>query len=147
MSQQQLHEHIISLSKATSWHSARDEWDLDSIYRSDEPESCPCGQYPIIEICVIRNRLNGNTTEVGNVCVNNFLNLPSDKLFQSVRYVSEDAGRSFSEDMIDYACRKRIISQWERDLYMDIRRKRKLSGKQRAKKDQVNQKILAAITR
>lgn len=145
-SQESLRDHIIALSVADSWDLARAEWDLSEIYRSDDLQSCPCGQ-PILEICVIRNRLTKNTAEVGNVCVNKFLRLPSEKLFTSVRYVREDAGRSFSKEMIEYAYEKRFINDWEYKFYMDIRRKRSLSGKQAEKKEQVNNRILDRITR
>jgi hypothetical protein len=146
-SQEKLHDHIIGLSNADSWQNARSEWILESVYHSEQPETCPCGQFPIVEICVIRNRFNGNTTEVGNVCVKNFLKLPSEGLFKSIRYVREDASRSFSIEMILYAYEKRIINDWEYKFYGSIRGKRRLSGKQLTKKDQINSKILKAITR
>jgi hypothetical protein len=146
-SQESLHQHIIARSCADSWELARAEWGLESIYYTDKPMSCPCGQFPIMEVCVIRNRKTGNTAEVGNVCVNNFLKLPSEGLFRSVRYVREDASRSFSEEMIEYAHEQRIITDWEYKFYMNIRKKRALTGKQADKKEQVNTKILRGIAR
>lgn len=146
-SQEKLHKHIVALSRSKSWASARTEWELNSIFQSDEPQTCPCGQHPIFEICVIRNRVTGQATEVGNVCVNNFLMLPSTGLFRSIRYVREDGNRSFSEEMIEYAHDRDIINDWERKFSLSIRKKRRLSGSQRNKKTQVNAKILTAITR
>ena len=43
---------------------------------------CLCSHFPIKEICVIRNRVNGVRAEVGNVCVKKFLGLPSGKIFE-----------------------------------------------------------------
>jgi hypothetical protein len=145
--QADLHEHIIGLSEADEWQQARLEWELDSIYQTEESQTCPCGQFPINEICVLRNRRNGNTTEVGNVCVNNFIGLPSTKLFASVRRVAKAPASSFSEEMIEYAYSKRVINDWELKFYVSIRTKRNLSPKQREKKEQINSKILALITR
>ena len=146
-SRELLHNHIVSLSEANTWDSARSEWELASIYNAETPQSCPCGQYPIIEICVIQNKKNGNTAEVGNKCVNNFLNLPSERLFASIRIVKKDAGRSFSESMIDYAFQKKIINEWEWKFYHNIRLKRSLSGRQKEKKEQINAKILRSLAR
>lgn len=145
-SQERLEAHIVSLSDSDNWHDARSEWDLYEIYKSDSLEECPCGT-PIREICVLLNHKNGNQTEVGNVCVNKFLKLPSVKLFQSVRYVLEHAGGSFSEELLEYAHNKRMINDWELNFYQDIRKKRSLSGKQKQKKLQINEKILARISR
>lgn len=145
-SQEKLHTHIVALSRSESWATARTEWELDSIYQSDEPLACPCGK-TILEICVIRNRVTGEVTEVGNVCVNHFLRLPSERLFQSIRYVREDESRSFSKEMIEYAHDQGIINNWEWEFYLSIRKRRWLSRRQREVKEQVNAKILSAVVR
>ncbi|ADG67933.1 conserved hypothetical protein [Planctopirus limnophila DSM 3776] len=145
--QQKLHEHILCLSQSDDWEHARSEWRLYQIYHSETSLTCPCGQYPINEICVIVNQFTNVTTEVGNVCVNNFLQIASNDLFKSVRYVREDAGRSFNVAMIEYAHQQRFINDWEYKFYNDIRRKRALTGRQKEKKIQVNEKILKCITR
>jgi hypothetical protein len=147
MGQIELHAHIIGMSEADEWQTARMEWELDSIYQVKEPQTCPCGQFPINEICVLRNRKNGRSTEVGNVCVNNFIGLPSKRLFNSVRRVAKTPSSSFSEEMILYAFDKKVISAWERGFYLDIRTKRSLSEKQRNKKNEINAKILSLISR
>jgi len=147
MGQAELREHIIELSEANEWHAARLEWELDSIYQVQQPQTCPCGQFPINEICVVRNRKNGQASEVGNVCVNNFIGLPSKQLFNSVRRVAKSPSSSFSEEMIVYAFDKTVISTWERDFYLEIRRKHRLSEKQRNKKNEINAQILSLISR
>jgi hypothetical protein len=63
---------ILALSQATDWEVAKKEWALVEIYEADQPETCLCDHTPIIEICTIRNRLNSNNADVGNVCVKRY---------------------------------------------------------------------------
>jgi len=147
MSQKKLHEEIIARSEADEWEEARDEWTLHDIWMSDEPQTCLCGHHPIHEICVIRNRENGVYTDVGNWCVNNFLGINSEQLFSSLRKVLVDAGASFNEATIELAHDKEIVNDWERRFYLSIWRKRSLTGKQREKKLQINQKLLKRFTK
>jgi hypothetical protein len=76
MGEYQLAQAMLPLSVADSWQQAKLEWTLAEVYRQDDPETCLCGHYPIIEICVLENKKNGNRAEVGNVCVKKFLGLP-----------------------------------------------------------------------
>ena len=50
MSEYKLAKEIIALSKASNWDQAKLEWSLESIYKEDEPDTCLCGHFPIIEI-------------------------------------------------------------------------------------------------
>jgi len=140
-----LAQEIIARSNADTWDRAKLEWDLESVYLEEEPDTCLCGHFPIIEICVLRNRENGNSADVGNVCVKKFLGLPSDSIFQAVKRVRKDSDKSFNEEAVNYAYRKGWINQWELEFYLDIMRKRSLSAKQRGKKLEVNQKLLSRI--
>ena len=54
MGESKLIQEIIKLSVADIWEIAKCEWELIEIYFSDEPETCLCGHYPIIELCEIR---------------------------------------------------------------------------------------------
>src|SRR3712207_7040305 len=56
----------------------RSEWDLVAVEISEEFDHCPCGQ-EIKEHCYIRNRQNGNSTYVGNVCINRFIQIRSEE--------------------------------------------------------------------
>lgn len=69
------------MSQSDIWDAARLEWNLHEVYEANEPETCLCGHYPIIEICVLKNIINSNFTNVGNCCVKKFIGLPSDKIF------------------------------------------------------------------
>lgn len=136
---------IVALSKASTWDRAKLEWELESVYDQDEPDTCLCGHYPINEICIIVNRENGNSAVVGNVCVKKFLGLPSGPIFQAVKGVKRGVRKTFNEETILHAQRKGWITQWEVNFYLDTIRKRSLTEKQAAKRKQINDKILSKV--
>ncbi|MCH9852080.1 MAG: hypothetical protein K0U45_01090 [Alphaproteobacteria bacterium] len=138
---------IVALSKSATWEYAKLEWGLQSIYYAEEPDTCLCRHYPILEICELYNYSNGNIAIVGNVCVKKFLKLDSDKYFQSIRRVKKDNTKSFNDEMIKYAHGKGWISAWQRGFYADIHRKRKLSDKQAFQKHKINKIILMKINK
>lgn len=141
MSEYRLTQEIIELSQSTNWDAAKLEWKLETIYEADEPEHCLCGHFPIIEVCILRNQMNLNLATVGNCCVKKFIGLPSDKIFQAIKRVRKDDEKSLNAEAIAYAHEKAWINDWERDFYLDVMRRRKLSLKQIDKKKQVNQKL------
>jgi hypothetical protein len=59
-----LMKEILELSESSEWNKAKEEWKLKNIYFSENKQSCLCGHYPIKEICIIENKLNGITAEV-----------------------------------------------------------------------------------
>lgn len=138
MSEFKLAGEIIARSSGANWDEARLEWALDEVYESSEPETCLCGHNPIIELCILRNRINGGFATVGNCCVKKFIGLPSDLIFQAGKRVSADAGRSLNAEAIAHAFEKGWIDAWDRDFYMNVMRKRRLSSKQRAQKERIN---------
>lgn len=145
VSEFKLIERILNLSEAKVWQHAKREWELESVYEEDEPDTCMCGHYPINEICLLRNKENGNSAIVGNVCVKKFLRLPSGPIFAAVKGVKRGSRKSFNAETINLAHRRGWINQWETDFYVDTMRKRKLTEKQSAKRTQVNEKILKMI--
>ena len=144
---ERLQAHILSLSVAQTWTAALEEWALHSIYQVDDAQTCPCGHYPICEICVIENHRNGAQTEVGNVCVTNFLDLDSEVLFAALRRLIADATASANPDLIEYALRRSLISEADRRFYLRIWRKQILSDKQWKWKRDINLRIRAALVR
>ena len=66
---------IINLSESNLWSQAKLEWELDSIFITDHDSAgtCLCGHFPILEHCIIRNRVNGRDAVVGNVCIGRYL--------------------------------------------------------------------------
>jgi hypothetical protein len=145
MSEYRLAQEIISLSSAKIWEEAKLEWRLNDVYYEEEPETCLCGHFPIIEICVLLNGKNGSTAIVGNCCVKKFIGLPSDKIFQAVRRVRQDYKKALNGETINHAHEHGWISNWERNFYFDTMRKRNLSQKQTDKRVQINQKVVAKI--
>ena len=145
MSEYKLTAGIIALSHSDVWDKAKLEWDLNEIYQAEEPEACLCGHFPIIEICVLKNKLNRNLATVGNCCVKKFIGLPSDKIFQAVKRIGKDDEKSLNAESIQHAKNKRWINEWEYNFYMDIMRKRKLSPKQLQIKTQINHKFIAKM--
>ena len=140
-----LAEEIVALSDADVWDRAKLEWELEDIYHEEEPDTCLCGQFPINELCYLRNTKNGNRALVGNVCVKKFLGLPSDKIFDAINRTIKDINKALNAEAIDHAFKKRWISQWERDFYFDTWRKRLLSYKQAVKRIEINERVLRNV--
>ncbi len=147
MSKYLLTSEILSRSVARTWNEAKLEWALLEVYESDEPETCLCGHFPIVELCVLTNRKNRMQATVGNCCVKKFIGLPSDKIFQAVKRIRKDESKSLNAEAIQHAFDRRWISKWEMDFYFNIMRKRNLSEKQATKKGEINQSVLARMKR
>lgn len=147
MSEYRLVAEIIERSQAMNWDQAKLEWGLAEVYQADEPETCLCGHFPIVELCVLRNKLNSITATVGNCCVKKFLGLPSDLIFQAVKRVRADNDKSLNGESIAHAFEKGWINQWEHDFYFSIMRKRNLSAKQAATKRSINLKMMRNMRR
>lgn len=147
MSEYKLTENIIRLSASNIWDIAKLEWDLSEVYEAEEPETCLCGHYPIIEICVLQNRINRQSTIVGSCCVKKFIGLPSDKIFQAVKRVRKDDQKSLNIEAIQHAYDKGWINQWEYDFSINTMRKRNLSSKQLATRKNINTKMLHNMKR
>lgn len=147
MAEFKLIKEIISLSVSDTWEIAKTEWELNEIYFADEPETCLCGRFPIIELCELKNTKNKELAVVGNCCVKKFIGLPSDKIFQAVKRVRKDGGKALNGEAIELARSKNWINEWEYNFYVDTFRKRKLSEKQLIKRRQINEKVLFRINK
>lgn len=141
----QLKAHILPLSKAPTWEIAAKEWSLTGIHEADEPETCPCGHFPIMEICSIQNRVTGHSTEVGNVCVKRFLGLRSDLIFTAIKRIRKDPDKSLNADAITFFHERRLLNSWEYGFCQSTMRLRNLTPAQLGKRRDINQKILTAI--
>jgi hypothetical protein len=138
---ERLKAHILPLSNADDFDAARREWTLVGIEVSEEFDNCPCGQ-EIKEHCYIRNDLNGNTTYVGNVCINRFIGIDTGNLFAGLKRVAQDDRANANEDLIIHAYRFGYIYESEYKFLLETRHKRKLSPKQVASKKKINRRIL-----
>lgn len=143
----QLKEQILARSEASDWETARREWSLVSVYNADEPETCLCGHYPIIEICEIRNRVTGYVAKVGNRCVKRFLGLRSDLIFTALKRIRLDETKSLNPDAIAFFRERGLLTTWEYKFLQDNKKKRALSRAQLEVRVKINRKVLAAIGR
>ena len=143
----QLREGILALSEASNWDVARKEWALHYVYEADEPETCLCGHFPIIEICEISNRVTKKKVEVGNRCVRRFLGFRSDLIFTAIKRIRKDITKSLNEDAIAFFKERGLLTKWEYGFLQDTMKKRNLSGKQFASRKTINEKVLVAIKR
>ncbi|WP_298350635.1 hypothetical protein [uncultured Dokdonia sp.] len=138
-----LTKEIIKLSESDYWHSAKNEWNFEYAYYSDELQRCLCGHYPIKNVCVIKNTINKKQTEVGNCCVNKFLGIDEgNKIFTSIKRLKEDPTKSMSPEVLEYLFDKKVLSDFEYKFYLDTLRKRKFSYKQLEIRKKINQKLI-----
>lgn len=147
MSHKQLAAEIIQRSAADRWDEARLEWGLETVYFADEPDVCLCGHFPIIELCVLRNRRNGQAAIVGNHCVKKFMGLPSDKIFAALRRIQRSPEAALNPEAIEYSHGRGWINNWERGFYFNTWRKRNLTGPQMQTRVEINNKVLASVAR
>jgi len=138
---ERLKEHILPLSNARNFDTARREWDLIDIELSEEFDNCPCGQ-DIKELCHITNRISSNTTYVGNVCINRFIGIDTGNTFAGLKRIAQDPSANPNEDLIEHAYRLGYIFEKEYGFLMGTRRKRNLSEKQLAWKQKINRRII-----
>jgi hypothetical protein len=134
------------LSQSQKWDEAKLEWELVDIERTEDPEECLCGHYPILEICTILNSRTHKKSRVGNCCVKKFNN-KSDKIFRSVAKIRKDVEKSVNAETLELAFRNGWLNDKEYKFYMDILRKRNLSDKQLAWKKSINQKIRSNVNK
>lgn len=142
--------HIVGMSVSNHWESAKLEWELDHVEVLDvdednPPETCPCGHFPIVEKCWLRNSSNGSFTFVGNVCVKRFFGMPVDAVADGFRRILQDSEKALNAPASEFCHAQGWINDWERKFCLDTCRKRKLTGRQLAKRIQVNLHVLARL--
>lgn len=138
----------MSISVASNWEDARSEWELHLVYTDPDARSCECGHQPIHQICVIKNKDNGNEAEVGNVCVHKFMQLASQRIFSVLRRIRADNSKSLNPKALELFLRRKVISQIEHDDYKSYWRRRKnMTDEQRDQKLDINLRVLDYIDR
>jgi hypothetical protein len=138
------------LSKSKRWSVAKLEWDCVDVYRLEpdrESETCLCEHYPIREICVLRNRETLREVEVGNVCVNKFIGLPSEPIFVGLRRIAANVNKGPNPALTEHAWEKGWLTEWEYDFCDSTWRKWKLTDKQARCRRKINRKILEKTKR
>jgi hypothetical protein len=140
---ERLKAHILSLSVSQRFDVARTEWSLIAVELSEEFDECPCGQ-EIKEHCYIRNRLNGNESYVGNVCINRFLQVDTGNLFDGLKRIAKDLAANANNDLIEHAYRMGYLyDEKEYTFLKQTMRKRNLSAAQIAWKVKINRRIVS----
>ncbi|MDO1509036.1 MULTISPECIES: hypothetical protein [unclassified Neisseria] len=142
MSEYKLIENIMRLSQSENWSEAKMEWNLLHVYEATEPERCLCGHYPIIELCILKNKVNSNKVTVGNCCVKKFVGLPSHLIFNGIKRVTKDKGKALNEACIHYGYKHGWINDWEYEFCCNTKGKRNLTGRQLEKRKQINEKFI-----
>jgi len=136
-----LKAHILPLSSASDFYAAKNEWKLVGVEIHEEFDSCPCGQL-IKELCYIQNQINGNKTYVGNICINRFIGIDTGNLFEGLKRIAKNNQANANEDLIIHAYKLGYIYESEYQFLMQTKRKRKLSDKQLAWKEKINNRII-----
>lgn len=142
---EKLRNHILKLSSATNFDDAKEEWSLYQVHISHDFGRCPCG-VAIKEHCFLKNVKNGKQTHVGNVCVKNFMGIDSESLFSGLRRLRSNTLSKPNTAVIEYARKAGYLyGKNEYDYLMEIKRKRKLSEKQKHWVQKINRRILENI--
>lgn len=141
---ERLKAHILPLSKARDFETARTEWRLVAVEISDDFDNCPCGQ-EIKEHCYIENVLTKNNTYVGNVCINRFIGIDTGTLFDGLKRIAGDDTANANEDVIEYANERGFLFDGEHKFLIETRLKKKPTPKQIAWKRKINRRIINKI--
>lgn len=142
---ERLKAHILPLSHSARFEVARTEWDLVSVEITEEFDNCPCGQ-EIKEHCYITNRITGESTYVGNVCINRFIGIDTGSLFDGLKRIAKDPYANANFDVIEHGRKLGFIYDSEYGFLVETRRKRNLSPKQLEWKRKINRRIIQQIS-
>lgn len=142
---EKLKEHILPLSKSDRFEVARAEWDLIGVEITEEWDHCPCGQ-EIKEHCYITNRITGESTYVGNICINRFIGIDTGNLFDGLKRIAKDPYANANLDVIEHGRTMGYIYDAEYEFLVSTRLKRKLSDKQLDWKRKINRRITQQIS-
>lgn len=142
MKNEKLVDLILSKSESKDWGIAKGEWHLHSVYFSKK-ECCACGHYPIKEICLIKNKLNGNIERVGNHCVSKFLEMDSIKIFQYIKGLKNSKFKKVTPVVSEHAYSLNCIDSWELKFFNDVFKKKKRTDKQDEMLFKIENKIMA----
>lgn len=134
---------ILSRSYSNMWDVAKSEWSVVDMEYVDEPETCLCGHFPIVEVFTLENKYTGEKVRVGNVCVNKFIH--KNKAFAGYKRILKSKMASVTVDLLNFARDRKIITINDYDFYVSIIRKRVLSERQYKWKTDINLRIINYI--
>lgn len=145
-----LQKAIFPLSQEQAdWDKTVLEWELVDIHQEDDG-TCPCTHYPIVDRCLIHNRVTGNDIEVGNICVQRFggtIAKDTKQSYAGLKRIKKDPWRSrASPELIRLALGQGIITQKDVDFYLDTIAKRSLIGRRQQWRVDINRRIVAGMS-
>src|SRR3546814_6048242 len=89
----------------------------------------------------MRNRRNGNSTYVGNVCINRFIQIDTGNLFEGLKRIAKDVSANANNDLIEHAFRMGyLFGEKEYRFLKQTALKRNLSPAQLAWKQKINRR-------
>lgn len=95
-----------------------------------------------------RNRYNRREAEVGNVCVHNFMQLASRRIFAVLRRVEAEITKSLNPAALELFERRGVLSEAERQDYLEYWRKRtNMTDDQRSQKIEINRRVIEWVER
>lgn len=141
-----LMEHILKWSVASDFDTAKSEWELYRIKFVQDYGKCPCTK-EIKEHCYIVNKLNGNKTHVGNVCIKQFMKIEvANRLFAGLKRIQSNPSAKPNMDLIEYAMKNGFLyGDNEYEFLQSIKKGRKLSDEQAAWIRKINRRIVLEI--
>jgi len=128
-----LTEHILNLSKASSFQEALPEWEVTGVTFAEA--KCPCG-VSILQNCHLHNKITNKDTIVGSTCVKRFLGITTieginiEKLFTGLSKLAKEPTGCPSKEVIAFAKAQGFLYPSEPEFLLQIVNKRKLSEKQ-----------------
>ena len=135
-------EAIVSISVATDWAHAREEWRPINVQLEDNAHCDACGKHWGIEqVVLLANKLNGKFLKVGMNCYCKFRGYHGGNVYRCV------ARQKCNQFMIRMAHEVHLIDDWEMEFMLDVWRKRKFTARQRARYDLINRRIINAFRR
>jgi hypothetical protein len=115
---------------------------------ADVSETCLCGHFPINNICVLTNRRNAVTVEVGDECVKRFNGINLDLVFDGLRRIKEDGSLGLNPDATEFFYSMGRITWLQRRFSLATWLKRsRLSHWQKLWRKQINRRVLASTSR
>lgn len=146
--QLKLKNHIFELSnEQNNFSAACNEWDVLYFDLSEYWDNCPCGQ-DIKELCYIKNSLNGNTTFVGNVCVNKFMAINTTNVVAGLKRIIKNQDANINKALFEFAKQRDWFkSPKEEGFILQTMNKRNLSPAQLSWKQKINWRILNELAK
>ena len=148
---------MLPLSEAKEWTDAAKEWEFSGIQILQTGElydTCFCGYAPIRELYIITNRITKECITLGEKCVIKLSEDPQiDKDRFTVAKKACDSGKRLLRDeenfanseLIHLAYKQKIITDYDKNRYLDISKEKKLSKTKLKEKSTINKIIMYSL--